>query len=195
MMEFSRQIPLEAITLEKHVNDFDASAHECQALAARFGLVAIEALSGRTILRRLDKQRIRLEVQFRAAIVQMSVVTLEPIRQKIDVSFGQDYLLSGTADEALDSGGENIDLEGEDPPELVESDAIDFGEAVVQRLALALDPYPVEATLSDTERSAALGSLISEAKDSISIGLAAGVDDGGERTNPFEVLRNIKLNG
>ena len=136
-----------------------------------------------------------MEAQFRAAIVQMSVVTLEPIRQEIDVSFGQDYLLSGTADEALDSGDENIDLEGEDPPELVESDAIDFGEAVVQRLALALDPYPVEATLSDTERSAALGSLISEAKSSISVGLAAGVDDGGERTKPFEVLRNLKLNG
>lgn len=194
MAEFSRQIPIEAITLEKHESVFDAAADERRALAARFGLDAVEELTGRAVLRRLDKERIRLEAQFRAAIVQLSVVSLDPIRQEIKVSFGQDYLLSGPVAEDVDDS-ESIDLEGEDPPEPVQDDTIDVGEAVAQRLALALDPYPVEAELSDAERTATLAGLISEAKNGISIGVAAGEDDDGEHTKPFEVLRNLKLNG
>jgi hypothetical protein len=96
---------------------------------------------------------------FEADVVQACVVTLEPVRSRLNEAF---MVTFGEARPVL--GGEVIvGLDEEDPAEEMTDGWIDLGEVVAQQLAVALDPYPrapgaddrFEA--SDAERPAAGG--------------------------------------
>lgn len=79
-----------------------------------------------------------------AEIVQACVVTLKPVRQKIAVPFARRYVQRAAPrggkrhdDDALD-----IDPLADDPPEPVGGSKADIAAAVLEELALAVDPYP-----------------------------------------------------
>ena len=119
-----------------------ASDDERAMLSRQLGLEALERLEADATLRPAELAgSLRLSAEWSAEVVQACVVTLEPIASHLADRF-ELIFAPAIADEA--SGGDLVafDLDADDPPEPLPDDAIDVGAAVVEQLALALDPYP-----------------------------------------------------
>ena len=131
-----------------------ADANERAAVASRLDLQEAASIEADCLLDRpVDGKDIRLQGRLKAHVTQTCVVTLEPLAADIDVEFERLYV-SGWQPET-DGGEETIDPHAPDI-EPLEGDSIDLGEAVVEELSLALDPYPrkpgVEVDLDEDER-------------------------------------------
>lgn len=137
--EFSRTVDIEALADEELQRDIEATPAECEALARRFGLLALDSLGATIRVRRGPGRAVHLDADFAADVVQSCVVTLEPVASHIADSFSITF-----SPEAPSHPGAEIDLSAtdEDLPEPLTEGHIDVGEAVAQQLALALDPYP-----------------------------------------------------
>lgn len=121
---------------------FRATAGECDVLARRFGLDSLAELLVAGTLRRLeDDSSVALQARFTADVVQLCVISLEPIARRLDVPVELIYQpdIAATADDTREVA---MDFDEPDPPEPLIDDAIDIGAAVVEHLALAIDPYP-----------------------------------------------------
>jgi hypothetical protein len=139
--EFSRPIRADQVGREPKRRHIEASAAECARLAERLGLAALNRLVADLELRRLGGGRIELAGEFEADLVQLCVATLEPLPARIRESFTIEFLeLPAGAEEP--SGASVISLDQAEPPEPVREGTIDLGEAVVQQLAVAIEPYP-----------------------------------------------------
>ena len=167
--EFLRPFAVDALGEEEVVQTLEAGPAECQAIARRLGLEALRSLSAELRLKRQGSgPLVRLTGRFEAAVVQLCVISLEPLEQQLTEAFNQVYSLEPPAVE----GDLELTLEDEDLPETVQDGSIDLGEAVVQQLAVALDPYPRRP----------------EAE--VPPDLQAGQDD--EAANPFAALKVLK---
>ena len=179
--EFSRIVAgdrMEAVeTLE-----IVADGAERAALARRFGLDSLDALTASVTLTKFgDRRRVRLSANFSADVLQSCVVTLEPAPSRIEDSFVLVY------DE--DAGGPAeaetvVLLKGRISPEPWSGVVIDVGEAVAEHLALALDPYP-RATGAD---SSALGLAPGEGD----AGKEGDDPDGEFSGSPFKELAKLR---
>ena len=129
--EFSRAIRLAPEPREVLL---EANAAERAALAARFGIIGIHALSARLALRPEPGGTIRARGKLSAEVEQACVVTLEPVRQHVEAAI--DLRILGEGETPAD--------EDPDSPDEIESEGgtVDLGEVVAEQLALALDPYP-----------------------------------------------------
>jgi uncharacterized metal-binding protein YceD (DUF177 family) len=124
---------------------FDADERALKELAKRFGIVEVVSLSGVAKVRPYRKTGLTIEGRFKAEVVQSCVVTLEPVHQTVEESFTQRYLPEHMIAPDVPEMSEReveIDLEAEDAPEPMAGNGVELGEAVAERLALALDPYP-----------------------------------------------------
>jgi uncharacterized metal-binding protein YceD (DUF177 family) len=138
-LEFSRPVPVERLGHDERVYDIEANTDERAALAARFGILAVESLTARLRLKRVaGGTLLRLAGHFSADVVQSCVVTLEPVPAHLE----EDFVLTFSTER--DEEGEEVvvGLDEEEPPELIENGIIDLGEAAAEHLALALDPFP-----------------------------------------------------
>jgi uncharacterized metal-binding protein YceD (DUF177 family) len=136
--EFSRPLELSRIGATELRETIAADPAEREALARRFGLPALTRLSAELRIRRVGRDVVRLDGDLVAEVTQSCVVTLSPVESRIAESFTQLY---APPVEALETEVV-IDVEAEDPPETLHGEVLDLGEAVVQQLAVALDPYP-----------------------------------------------------
>jgi uncharacterized metal-binding protein YceD (DUF177 family) len=146
--EFSRLVALAGLGREPFVQQIEANPDERAALAARFGLIALDRLAATVSLQREAGATILLEARFEAEFEQECVVTLEPVRGSLAESFSLRYAPPGNI-------GEPADPAGEEPAfEPLESDAIDIGEAVAQEFSLSLPLSPrlpeADAALAET---------------------------------------------
>jgi uncharacterized metal-binding protein YceD (DUF177 family) len=120
-----------------------ADEGERQALAARFGLVAIGRLEA-TINLAAEGETVTGEGHLFAEIVQSCAVSGDDL----PVSIAEPLHLRFVPETVVEQ--EEIELEEEDLDEIpYAGTAFDLGEAVAQSLALAIDPY---ATGPDAER-------------------------------------------
>lgn len=141
--EFSRLVAVDRLEQGDVVEAISAGAQERLALAARFDLVAIDSLSARVALRRVGRGPVvRVEGRLSAEVVQSCVVSLEPVRNRVEEDFVLLYAPEGAEEGHGHVLEEGYGLEDDDWPEPLEKGKIDIGEAVAQQLALALDPYP-----------------------------------------------------
>ncbi len=134
---WSQPLALDRIDARGDEFRLTADAETRSLLAARFDLVAIDALSAiLSVRRRRQGALIAVAGNLTAQVQQTCVVTLEPfaasVAEAIDLSFAP----------AAAVAAQEIDVSGLDDPEPLESDALDLGEIVAQALSLALDPYP-----------------------------------------------------
>jgi len=136
--EFSRIVDRAALATGPVRRSIEATEAERAALARRFGLVALPALSAEVTLTPTGAGRVRLDGTLRARVVQSCVVTLEPVEADIAESFTAFYA------EAAPPAAHSVDLPIDDEgwPEPIVDGRIDVGEAVAQQLAVSLDPYP-----------------------------------------------------
>jgi uncharacterized metal-binding protein YceD (DUF177 family) len=133
--EFSHPLALDAVPRQGLTIRLSADAAQRQALAQRFGLLALHSFEGELALKPAETGRVRVTGSLRAEVEQACVVTLEPVAQS--VSEAVDWVLLPEGQEPSD------DLEAEGPDEIeAEHNVADIGEALAQQLSLALDPYP-----------------------------------------------------
>lgn len=111
---------------------------EARDRIARF--LDIEAVERLTLTVRLAPKGEGWEArgQLTATVVQSCVVTLEPVRDVIDVPVRRTYLPAPELPQAADTELDEDDL---DPPDPL-GEQIDLGQLAVETLALALDPWP-----------------------------------------------------
>ena len=122
----------------EHRIDIMTTAAEREALAARYGIVTLDALQAQLTVRSDVAGEIVVEGHLQADVVQECVVTLEPVDETIATSFDQRYTLTSTKPVA----DLMIGPEDSEPPEPLIGDSIDLGELVAEFLSLALNPYP-----------------------------------------------------
>jgi len=162
--EFPRPIELSRLSQSEQHFAINANAAERAALAARFGLVALDKLEAAVRLGRIAGGLVRLEAELTADVTQACVVTLEPVKNHVAENFTVLYGAGGEAREvALDGEAETI--------EPIVGGIIDIGEAVAQQLSLALDPFP-------------------HAPGTTTVQLTAGSEPSAE--SPFKVLARLR---
>ena len=147
--ELTRMVKVRPLSGEPVV--IAASAEECTALAARFGLGAVEHLRAEVRLEQKPRA-IRATGRLQAAIMQPCAISGEdfPVRinEPVDLRFVEENQRPPTE-------AEEIELEADDCDEIEFSgDMFDLGEAVAQTLGLAIDPY-AEGPNADAARRAA----------------------------------------
>jgi uncharacterized metal-binding protein YceD (DUF177 family) len=140
----ARPLPAGAVVIE-------ASAEERAALAARFGLGAVESLRAEVTLDQKPRA-IRATGRLRAAIMQPCAISAEDFPVTIDEAVDLRFVEENQRPVAPD---EELELEADDCDEIAFSgDMFDLGEAVAQTLGLAIDPY-AEGPNADAARAAA----------------------------------------
>lgn len=137
--EFSRPVPVDQIGGGESAREIEANPAERAALARRLGLRSLDRLTASLRLRRLPDGLIRLSGRFAADVVQNCVVTLEPVAGHCSETLAMRF---GDADPASIEAEIEVESLAEDDPEPIVGGCIDLGEAVVQQLAVSLDPYP-----------------------------------------------------
>jgi len=148
--EFTRELRVEPWPETGLAAEVAAGPDERRAVAARLGLDALDRLEAVGRVTRAGKGAFLLEATLRADVVQTCVVTLEPFASRLEERVRL-VLRRPT-------GAEDVDLDPEAPDVVpLEGAAFDFGELVVEELALLLDPYPraPDATLDALEASLA----------------------------------------
>jgi hypothetical protein len=84
-----------------------------------------------------------VEARWRAEIVQICGVSLDPFPTQLEGRFTVRVVPAGSPNAPLPTEGEIvIDPLAEDPPDIVDGEAIDVGGYVVEHLALEIDPFP-----------------------------------------------------
>jgi uncharacterized metal-binding protein YceD (DUF177 family) len=140
-VEFSRPVAVDRLSVRGTRLDIAAEPAERQALAKRLGVEEVRSLTAHVLLKPLGAgPLVRVSGSFTAEVVQTCVVTLVPVAagvtDEFDLTFGPDEaVLADTAEIELS-------LEDQDPPDPIVDGLIDVGEAVVEHLSLALDPFP-----------------------------------------------------
>lgn len=137
--EFSRPVPVDRLGDAVRSKQIEATPEERAALARRFSLPAIEELTADFAIRRPNLGPIvTVDGRFRASVVQVCVVSLEPFSATVE----DDISLSFTLDPVVDALEIDIDAADPDEPEPLEGGRLDLGELAAQHLSLALDPHP-----------------------------------------------------
>lgn len=137
--EFSRVVEVTHIGVNGLQLALEASAGERAALAARFGLEAIDRLAAELRLTTgAGMAVVYARGRLSADIVQTCVVTLEPVHNSVSADVDITFAATGAAE-----GGEvAFDPTDEDPAEPMVDGRIDLGEALAQQLSELIDPYP-----------------------------------------------------
>lgn len=134
--EFSRPQRLDTIGAGESRVAIAADETEREALARRFGLIAIERLAAEFAVKR-DAAGIFASGHLSGAVVQACSTTGDPVPAKIEEDFTIRFLPEGG------EAGDEIELSADDCDTVFYTGgAIDLGEAAAETLALALDPFP-----------------------------------------------------
>ncbi|MDY7098257.1 MAG: DUF177 domain-containing protein [Pseudomonadota bacterium] len=164
----ARMLPANAVQVE-------ADKQERVALAERFGIVSIEALTAKIELDQC-KKGVRAEGKLSAQIIQECAVSGESFAVTIEEDIILRFIEEGTA-ELAQSEDEDVDFEltADDCDEIEYSgDAFDLGEAVAQTLGLAIDPY-------------------AEGPNANAVRKDAGIVEEGQQDGPLaDMLRGLK---
>lgn len=85
---------------------------------------------------------VRIDGRWRADIVQTCGVSLEDFPTALSGEFTVRGAPEGSPHVLPAESEVEIDIDAEDPPDVLESDVIDLGGYVVEHLALEIDPFP-----------------------------------------------------
>lgn len=140
MSDFAHRLPLDQIR-EGDRLDIVADDEERAAVADRLGLLSLDRFEAHAVLSR-DGQTIRATGRLKASLEQACVATGTPVPDHLDEAFELRFVpepKGGKADDEIELGESDLDTIFHD------GSAIDLGGAVIDTLALTLDPYPRSA--------------------------------------------------
>ena len=140
-----RPHPPESLSIE-------ADDRERAGLAARFGVVAINALEAELDFEP-DGDAIIATGRLTADLVQNCAVSGEDFPSRVEERLALRFVPAGS----IEPTEEEIELASDDPDEIeFEGDCIDLGEAVAQSLGLAIDPYAEGPGADEARRTAGI---------------------------------------
>jgi hypothetical protein len=143
-MTWPVQIKFGEIGREPKTFAFEADVIARKEIVKRLDLLSLESFSGEiTVTPWLDGATI--DGRYHAELAQTCGVTAEPLPQTLSNRFSVRVLPIGSPNAPAEPavGGEiEIDLESDDPPDLLEGDVIDLTNYAVEHLGLDLDPFP-----------------------------------------------------
>lgn len=123
----------------------ESTAGERAEIARAFGCLSVDELGAKLILTR-HGSRLKLSGLLEAKLSQACIVSLEPvqsvIREPVAVTFAPPAPVRGGKGRAETMSEEVIQMDVEDPPELILDGTVDLGTTMLEFFALALDPYP-----------------------------------------------------
>ena len=131
-LEFSRPLQVDRVPKLGSTEKLSADPEELKALARRFKIPALHALTAEIRATPWRGGGMKLEGYITADMEQVSVVSLEPFRETVSVPLARYFLPHGAV----------VDNEQEDDADPIDNGWIDLGEVVAETLALDLDPYP-----------------------------------------------------
>jgi uncharacterized metal-binding protein YceD (DUF177 family) len=131
--ELSRPLTLGHVPPAGRELEIVATPQEALALAARFGIQEVRKLSARLRLRPDQDGPVMVTGEIRATVVQICVVSHDPVVEKVVTTVSLRLLPAGRA--ATDTPDDLVD-------EIETGGQVDLGELVAEEVALALDPYP-----------------------------------------------------
>ena len=140
MSDFAHRLPLDQIRDGDRL-DIVADDAERAGIQDRLGLLSLDRLEAHAALTR-DGEKILAAGRLKASLAQACVATGDAVPAHIDEPFELHFMpepSGGRADEEIELGGSDLDTIFHD------GSAIDLGGAVIDTLALALDPYPRSA--------------------------------------------------
>jgi uncharacterized metal-binding protein YceD (DUF177 family) len=134
MSELSRPLAVDRIGSADLEQVVEATAAELAQITRRLMIPAVTRLRCTFHLRRVLAGVIEARGELAADVVQTCVVSLDEFPQDVRETFTLEF---------VPVGAESEDDDPEAPDQIpYEGGAIDLGEAAVEQLALALDPYP-----------------------------------------------------
>ena len=149
MTDFSHRLPIDRIRDGDRI-ELDADEPARRAIADRLGLISLDRLEAHVALTR-DGAAVRACGRVKAALSQACVATGEPVAAHIDEPFELNFVPEPKADRA----DEEVELGSRDLDTVFHDGAgIELGAAIVDSLALALDPYPRSAEADAALRQA-----------------------------------------
>ncbi|WP_323990834.1 DUF177 domain-containing protein [Nguyenibacter sp. L1] len=183
--EFSRKVAVGRIAASGMDLTIEADARECAALAARFGLPAVRALSCRYRLTPGRRGEVYAEGWLAATVDQVCVVTTDRFANGVAETFAARFV-------PAERFREDEDLDPEAVDEIPYArDMIDLGALAAEELSLALDPYPRKP-----------GSVLPEGVGQVDVPPAnpgdgdasrdASGEISGEKQSPFAALAALK---
>jgi uncharacterized protein len=129
--EFSRMLAVDRVPKGGSTERIAAEPAECAALARRLSLPALHCLSAELKAEPWRGGGLKLEGGLSAELEQVSVISLETFRRKVEFPILRYFL---PADAAALAEADDVDA--------IEQGSVDLGEVVAETLALDLDPYP-----------------------------------------------------
>lgn len=165
---FGQQLRLDQIRDGQRL-ELTADESERAAVAKRLSLARIDRLDAHVTLSRSAGDLVRASGRLVAAIEQSCVVTGEPVPAHVDEPFELIFMpepTTGRPDEEIELGESDCDVVFHDGA------TIDLGTAIVDTLALSVDPYPRSAGADAALREAG---VLSE-----------------EQASPFAALAQLK---
>jgi uncharacterized metal-binding protein YceD (DUF177 family) len=169
--EFSRPVAVDTLGEGPRAVTMAADEAERVALAARFGLIAIDSLEAEAQVRR-EGAILFASGRLRGVAIQICVATAEPVPARIEESFSLRLEPEGEPGEEMELGEDDLDVIG------YSGNAIDLGELVAQGFALALDPFPRVADADTVLRAAG---VLSEEE----------AEAARQAANPFAALKGL----
>ena len=113
----------------------EATSGECDAIALRLRIPSVQSIRCTWVLRAGHGGIVEANGSLRARLHRECVVSLDAFSADVVEEFAVRFVLAGRESEETEDPDE--------PDELtIEDGALELGEATVEQLALALDPYP-----------------------------------------------------
>lgn len=137
---FSRPMALDQIRDGTRI-DLVATDGERQDIASDLGLETLDRLDAHAMLER-SGERVRAKGRIQAALTQSCVVTGDPVAAHIDEPFDLTFapdIADIEPDSEIELGAKDCDTVFHDGA------AIDLGRAIIDTLALSIDPFPRSA--------------------------------------------------
>lgn len=131
-VEFSRPLQVDRVPKLGSTEKLAAEPEELKALARRFKIPCLHALSAEIRATPWRGGGLKLEGHITADLEQVSVISLEPFRETVSVPLARYFLPHGAV----------VDNDQEDDADPIVNGWVDLGEVVAETLALDLDPYP-----------------------------------------------------
>jgi uncharacterized metal-binding protein YceD (DUF177 family) len=132
--ELSRSLRVDTIPAAGRTVEVAATAEERAAVAQRLGVPSVRSLTGWFALHSEGGGVVRAEGRFSVVLERVCVVSLEPFATTQEERFVLCFVPAG-------SEGDDGDPETDDEVPYA-GGSIDLGEALVEQVALDLDPYP-----------------------------------------------------
>lgn len=138
-------VGLENITDDEIQMEIGLDESQRQRVCEALDIVAIEGWEATAYLSRaLDGTSVSLRVDLAVNIMQSCVVTLEPVHTCIEHSFRNLYSPEAQSSTGQTEGNVEVVIgdDDDDVPDVLEDQGVDVGAAIVEQLALVIDPYP-----------------------------------------------------